>query len=432
MYNFGVNRVIEGFKKKYDWGLFFAVFALVIIGLAFLSSALPVKGNLFGEFFKQLLFGVWLGFFALLVLANLDYKKIFKYHRIIFAINFAMIFYLFIPFIFSKILYFVNPEISRIKIVEFLSFLPIYPVADPQNVAFRWLNVFDFVYIQPSETLKLTLLILFGYYVSKKIDFTYQNFKKPLWALFVSSFMVVAQPDLGTVVMIFAILLAGLFTTHLDKKKILTYIILPVLVFILLFVSLEGYRMTRVLVWISTSVCPENTNISYCQNLTNDRLTSSDSYQVDKIREAISSGGLWGVGYGKSELKNSVPELSTDGIIAVIGAEGGFVMVLLILSLYFYIFHRSLVIAKNTEDSGGKLLAVGIGVWILLQALWNITGMTGMVPMKGLPLPFISEGGTAMLINLAAIGILLNISTQTGQLSQKDLPKRKKMVKQSL
>jgi cell division protein FtsW len=133
---------------------------------------------------------------------------------------------------------------------------------------------------------------------------------------------------------------------------------------------------------------------------------------VLEIQEAMASGGLFGVGYSRSDLKDRIPESTTDGIIGVIGAEGGFFLVSLVIVLYLIIFLRGMKIASEAEDAGGKALAVGISVWIILQSFWNIAGMVGLFPLKGLPLPFISEGGTAMVINLMTIGILLNISTQ--------------------
>ncbi len=141
-------------------------------------------------------------------------------------------------------------------------------------------------------------------------------------------------------------------------------------------------------------------------------ITRDDQLQVLEIQEAMASGGLFGVGYSRSDLKDRIPESTTDGVIGVIGAEGGFFLVSLVILLYLIIFMRGMKIAAEAEDEGGKALAVGISVWIVLQSFWNIAGMVGLFPLKGLPLPFISEGGTAMVINLVTIGILLNISTQ--------------------
>lgn len=418
-------------QKSYDWWLFGAVIGLVLFGFAFLSSALIVKGQLYAEFFKQLLFGFWLGLALMFVLAKIDYHKLFEFRKWIFWINFGLLFYLFIPIFLGQLLYSLGTGIGKVQVAEWFSWLPIVPVSDIRGVAFRWIDIFGFLTIQPSEIAKLTLLIIFAYYLNQNKTFNLENYKKPFWMLLAVALITVLQPDLGTVIIMFVIILSSLFVSKVPFKKVATYIILPVILFGFLFLMLEEYRRTRVLVWISTSVCHDDSKLSFCQNLPSLNVTTDDSLQVDKVRELVSSGGVWGVGYGKSDLKDNVPELSTDGIISVIGAEGGFMSVLLMMVFYFIILDRGLRIAKNAPDVGGRVLATGIVVWITTQALWNLTGMTGYMPMKGLPLPFVSEGGTAMLLNLASIGILLNISSQKriqDEVKKFDLPKRKKVA----
>ncbi len=108
-----------------------------------------------------------------------------------------------------------------------------------------------------------------------------------------------------------------------------------------------------------------------------------------------------------------VPEVSGDSIFAIIAEETGFIVGIILIGCYFYFFYRSFIISKNAPDDFGKILAIGIGSWITLQAMVNIGGITNLIPMTGVPLPLISYGGSAILAALSACGVLVNISKQT-------------------
>jgi cell division protein FtsW len=125
----------------------------------------------------------------------------------------------------------------------------------------------------------------------------------------------------------------------------------------------------------------------------------------------IGSGGFWGVGFGQSRQKYSyLPEPMGDSIFAIMSEELGFARILLVLGLFINFAFRGFKIARKTTDTFGKLVAGGITAWVILQALINIGGITGIIPLAGVPLTFISYGSTSLLITLASIGILLNIS----------------------
>ena len=142
---------------------------------------------------------------------------------------------------------------------------------------------------------------------------------------------------------------------------------------------------------------------------------SSVASQVSLGQIAIQRGGLFGLGYGNSESKQKglIYEGSTDLIVTIIAEEMGFVFTLLFLSLYLFLIFRSLQIAKNAPDVGGSAIAIGIGVWLSTQAFLNLAGILGLLPLKGFPLPFVSEGGSSMVLNLMAVGVLLNVSSQS-------------------
>jgi cell division protein FtsW len=144
--------------------------------------------------------------------------------------------------------------------------------------------------------------------------------------------------------------------------------------------------------------------------------TQEKCYQINQSLIAVGSGGLWGKGLGESSQKYSyLPEVSGDAIFPIISEELGFIFSSILILLYVYIFYRGWLIALKAQDMFGRLLAVGIVSWIFFQAFLNIGGMLNLIPMTGVPLPFISHGGSAMLAGLIAMGILVNISRYTVQ-----------------
>jgi cell division protein FtsW len=135
------------------------------------------------------------------------------------------------------------------------------------------------------------------------------------------------------------------------------------------------------------------------------------SYHIRQILLALGSGGLWGLGLGQSRQKYEyLPAVMTDSIFAVIGEELGFIGGAAILLAFLFIIWRGFKIAQGAPDRFGQLLAVGITAWIGLQALINLAAMVALVPLTGVPLPFISYGGSSLVVTLAGMGILINIS----------------------
>jgi cell division protein FtsW len=161
-------------------------------------------------------------------------------------------------------------------------------------------------------------------------------------------------------------------------------------------IKFESYRMDRLLVFLHPELDPQGIG-----------------YQINQALLAIGSGGIFAVGLGHSSQKfNYLPEPAGDSIFAIIGEELGFLGVLVVVSLFVLIAMRGLRIAKNAPDMFGRLLAVGLTVWVVFQAFINISAISGLVPLTGIPLPFISYGGTSMMFLLISMGILLNISKQ--------------------
>ncbi|MDD4334840.1 MAG: FtsW/RodA/SpoVE family cell cycle protein, partial [Desulfotomaculaceae bacterium] len=207
---------------------------------------------------------------------------------------------------------------------------------------------------------------------------------------------ILLQPDLGTalslagivIVMVFA---AGARPTHLGT------VVLAGLAAVIPLIALEPYRFKRLMAFLDPWADPQDTGFHIIQGL-----------------YAIGSGGLFGLGLGQSKQKFLyLPENHTDFIFAIIGEELGFIGATLVIMLFILFIWRGLKIAIASQDPFASLLATGITAWIGLQAFMNIGVVTGSLPVTGIPLPFISFGGTSLLFTMAAVGILLNISRFT-------------------
>ncbi len=387
---------------KYDWQLVVAVFLLCVGGLAFLASSLNIQpDNYWQELAKQLVIGLGLGGVITLVLARTDYHYIIQNRK---QIAILTLFLLGFVALFAAMVWFVKGPIDKINFIRRFNWLPIKPHI--ANGAVRWIDLpFGLPNIQPSEIAKIATLIVFaGSLAKKNMVYSWLALKQPLWFLAIVSGLILIQPDLGTTLMIFMIVMSAMWVARVPWY-ILSKIFIFCIVTSALLVFSTPYRLQR---FTSIYAGLFNNNSQPINN-------EEDRQQVANIQYAMQNGGLVGKGYGNSEWKQAgkIYEASTDSIIAVIGEEVGFVGTLAFLSLYVWVFARAMIIANNSPDLEGKMLATGIGVWIFAQVFLNTSGMTGLIPMKGLPLPFVSQGGTALVMNLIGVGILLNISSQS-------------------
>lgn len=257
--------------------------------------------------------------------------------------------------------------------------------------AHRWLNL-GFLTLQPTEIIKLTGVIFLA------LIFENGPKLKPFLLLLaiITVITAILQKDLGSTIVFVA---SAVLMYFVAGGKLLHFIgLLPIgLLALAALIFTSGYRNKRVLAFLDP--------FSDTQGFT---------YHISQILIALGSGGLMGVGFGQSRQKFSfIPEVTTDSIFAVIGEELGFLGSLVIIILFFFLFSRGLKIAENANDNFGKILAVGLISWLGIQTTINLASMVALVPLTGVPLPFISYGGSALVANLTAIGILLNISKNT-------------------
>ncbi len=207
--------------------------------------------------------------------------------------------------------------------------------------------------------------------------------------------LILLQPDFGTMLVLVLVAFFMLFVAGIDWKYFF-YGALSSLALLYLIIRIEPYRVRRLATFFNPSLDPKGI-----------------SYQINQALLAVGSGGWFGFGYGLSRQKHSyLPEVINDSIFAVFSEELGFFRVLIALFLFVAFALRGFKIAKHAPDAFGRMVALGITSWITLQAVINIGAILNLLPLTGIPLPFFSYGSTAMIANLAAIGILLNISGQ--------------------
>lgn len=279
--------------------------------------------------------------------------------------------------------------------VSFLSLVLVLVVGTEVNGARRWIRVPGFNF-QPSEFAKLAFVIYMAYMVTRKADrikdMVY-GFAPPIMILGVFGILLMLQPDLGTAVVLAMVTVTILFIggaklTHIASLGLLA---LPVLYKL---ISGSAYRRRRILAFMDPWEDPTGTG-----------------FQIVQSFIALGSGGIGGVGLGEGKQKLFyLPEAHTDFIFAVVGEELGFVGAITVIALFVVFLWQGIRVALKTDDDFGRYLAVGITAMISLEAVLNLAVVSGMMPTKGLALPFISYGGSGLLVNLAAVGILLNIS----------------------
>jgi cell division protein FtsW len=251
--------------------------------------------------------------------------------------------------------------------------------------------------LQPSELVKLALIIFLAAWLEYRLvvkrfsnKSTLIKFLAILGAVLI---LILLQPDLGTASIIGFIGLLVYFAAGAP------FVYFPVFggvaaIGAYIMIKLAPYRMARLTAFLDPSVDPQGIG-----------------YHINQALLAIGSGRFLGVGFGQSRQKfQYLPEVSADSIFAIIGEELGFLFCALFVVALVIFFLRGIKIANNAPDFFGKILATGIVGWLVFQAFINIASMLSLMPMTGVPLPFISYGGTAMMTTLAGCGILVNIS----------------------
>lgn len=264
----------------------------------------------------------------------------------------------------------------------------------------RWLRLWPSAF-QPSELVKVAMVIFLAWYMSLRsyrID-SFKSFIIPIVVMGVFQVVFLKQPDFGALVSLALLTLSMLFLSGMRLRYLFSLGVLAIPVLFKL-IS-EPYRWKRVTAFLDPWKDPQGSGFQLIQSFI-----------------ALGSGGVKGVGLGEGRQKLSfLPEVHTDFIFSLIGEELGFIGAVSIVFLFFLLFLRGIAITRKAGDLFSYYLAFGITVMLATQAIINFAVVTGMVPTKGLPLPFISYGGSSLIVSMIAIGLLLNVSRGWGAAS---------------
>jgi len=359
-------------KQKPDYWVIVCAILLLGFGVVMIFSSSAIiaveKHHDAYYFLKRQAMAAIAGLLAMYVMMRVDYRMLKKYVYLIYIGVVLMLLTVYLPGVGMNV-----------------------------NGASRWINL-GIVTLQPSEFAKLGLIIFFAGFLAKKDqesklgDFIF-GYVPSVAALMIVFVLVQLQPDLGTAVIISAVAFT-LFAIAGIKPAYLIGTLLFSLPFLWAAVYNVGYRRRRMLSFLNPW----------------DDLNDS-GYQIIQSFVALAKGGLWGAGMGNGHQKLFyLPEPHTDFIYSIIGEEMGIIGALAVLSVFLVLAWRGIRIGLRTQDRFGSLLALGITFAITLQALFNISVTIGILPTKGLPLPFISLGGSALVMWMASVGLLANIS----------------------
>jgi len=360
-------------RKHPDYVLLTAIGSLLALGILILSSvsasfSFEKSGDTYYFLKHQLIFGLLPGLALGYLAFRINLSALKKWSPVLLLFTFLLMIAVFLPAVGSKL-----------------------------EGASRWLNL-GFFSFQPSELLKLSFILYVASWLTSQtenksqVDFN-KTFRAFLAILTVIVILLFLQSNLSTLIVIAVVGVTMYLSLHTPLKHIPLIFALGAGALVLL-IKIAPYRMNRFLVFLNPDLDPMGIG-----------------YQLKQSLIAVGSGGIAGVGLGMSAQKlGYLPQTISDSIFAVFAEETGFLGSLFLVSAFLFLAWRGFKIAKEVPDKFLKLTALGITSWIIVQSFVNIGAMIGIVPLTGIPLPFISYGGSALAIELAATGILLNIS----------------------
>lgn len=359
-------------RVSVDRWIFGVTLVLVFLGLIMIFSASAVMANeKFGSAYYFLLRQIAYaaaGLVAMFVMMNIDYKRL-KHPAIVFS--------------------FIGITTALLVAVFFL---------DTSHNTHRWLRFGGFS-MQPSELAKPALILFLAYFLETRTK-TLGDWRNTLLPAIIPTVLfgtlILREPDLGTAMMCAAITAAILYIAGISLKYF-GYALVPIVPLLYWMIFLTPWRFQRILVFLNPLANAQGSGFQIVQSLI-----------------AVSTGGITGSGLmeGKQKLFY-LPEPQTDFIFAVTAEELGLVGSLIVVALFAIFCYRGYRAAVRTNDTFARLLAVGVTTMIGVQAFFNISVVLALLPTKGIPLPFISYGGSSLFIMLASVGVLLNITKQT-------------------
>ena len=361
---------LEISAEKYDKPLLIITMILLSIGTVMVfSSSLDISLEKFGSgtvYFRQHFMRVILGFMVMIIAMFIDFRILKRIAAPFFIATAGLLLITKLVFIFQG-----------------------------NDFPARWLYLGPLT-IQTSDLARFATVIYLASYIDRKRDglSDYINgFLPPVIMTGIVMALIIIQPDYSTAIMIGLLVLIMLFIGGAKLSHILATISIAMLVLVPVMI-MEPYRIYRIK--------------TYFMGLLD---FSGANYQLQQSLISLGNGGIFGVGLGDSIGKNLfLPAPHTDFILSIVGEEIGFIGIFIIVTLYLAIFQRALKISKECTDIFGILLSIGLSTQIIFYAFINAAVVTGLVPTTGLPIPFISFGGSGLVMNLFSVGVLLNIS----------------------
>lgn len=358
--------------KKFDFILLITAILLSIYGLVIIYSATYNMENI--RFVRTQGISTLIGLFAILILVFFDFQFLGKLYIPIYLLS-----------------------------VGLLVAVLVLGVGDDQWGARSWLYIGGFGF-QPAEFVKVGLIISLAKYMDKHKEDINSPFVliKTLLMAFIPVVLILLQPDAGTAMVFIFFIAAMLFVAGVKWRYILMAFTIGILSLPVIWMRLDQFQRERIFNFLD----PE-------------RDTSNTGFQALQGRIAIGSGKIFGRGFleGTQTQFNYIPEKHTDFIFAVLVEEFGFLGGAFLILLYFILLSRIIRIARNSQDKFGSFMSIGLAAMFLFH-IWENIGMTiGLMPITGIPLPFMSYGGTFQLINLVSIGIILSVGLHREGLS---------------
>lgn len=364
----GIDKENRG---KMDFPLLVSIILLLCIGIIMVSSASSYSAlskyddsNFF--LVKQLGFAI-VGFIAMIVISTIDYKKYKKVSYLFYGLTLI------------------------------LMILVLTPLGVSVNGAKRWLGIGDFFRFQPSEIMKIALVLATATYVScnyKKLN-SWKGYIVPAIFLLAVGVVMYLQDHLSGMIVMIVASVSIIFSSGIKLKwKVIISIMIVGIALVGVFLFSDEYRLSRVTAFLHPEEDIRGTNWQAAQSL-----------------YALGSGEIFGLGLGQSRQKYLwLPEAQNDFIFSVLGEEFGLIGSVSVILIFLFFIYRGFRIAITCKELYGSMLAAGIVSVFALQIFVNIAVVTSSMPVTGMPLPFFSYGGTALFINLCTMGILLNIS----------------------
>lgn len=364
-----MSKIDKKFWKRFDFMLVATVLVLSVFGVIVIKSATMSLAQGSSRYVNRQLISLFMGIIIMVFLIFIDYEIYGNFYIPIYVV-------------------------CNLMLVAVL----IFGFGENQWGARSWIEIGP-VPFQPSEVVKFGLIIS----LAKFIDKNRADINNPFTLIKILAFagfpiiLIMLQPDFGTSMVFIFFILVMLFISGLDMKYFLIFIALGIIMVPILAMTLDDYQINRIQVFLDPSLDPQGAG-----------------YQVIQSKIAIGSGLVYGRGLfqGVQNQYGFLPAKQTDFIFAVIGEELGFLGGLFLICLYAFLMYRLIKIAKNALDMFGSLIVVGITAMMFFHIFENIGMTIGLTPVTGIPLPFISYGGTFMLINMISIGLALSVAVK--------------------